>query len=548
MSAGPVPRLAGLAAAAALFHVVLVLPDRLNAVTPQALTLFPLELPVLLAGLAVLRPHGWAAAVLRAALVAWLASSVALRLTDMGMRSAYNRPFNPAIDLHLIPAGMNLLTTSVGAVAAWAALALVVAALAVLAAALWWATGRWAGLAPRGVPRRLAGGAAFIAALVAAGEAGHRFGAWTAPLRPPGDPFALCSTVTQTARMVTTLDRMADFRRAAREDPFADAGAVLDRAHGRDILIVFVESYGRSSFDVPLYAPTHTGTLRDGEAALAARGLAMRSGWLTAPMVGGQSWLSHATLGTGLWVSDQPRYAAALASRRQWLFHLGQGAGFHTAAVMPAITLAWPEAEKMGFDTILPAAELGYSGPRFNWATMPDQFTLDALDRLVRDRVDGPVMAQVALVSSHAPWVPVPDMIDWDALGDGTVFAPQAARGDPPEVVWRDRDRVRDQYRLAIDYSLTAVLDYAARQDEAALMVVLGDHQSAPMISQSDSFDVPVHVIGPPDVVAQFDAWGWTPGLVPDAKLSSWPMDAFRDRFLSVLSSGAPAQAAGLRP
>jgi hypothetical protein len=156
-------------------------------------------------------------------------------------------------------------------------------------------------------------------------------------------------------------------------------------------------------------------------------------------------------------------------------------------------------------------------------------------------------MAQVALVSSHAPWVPVPDMIDWDALGDGSIFGPQAARGDPPEVVWRDRDRVRDQYRRAIDYTLTAVLDYAARQDVPALMVVLGDHQSAPMISQSDSFDVPVHLIGPPDVLAHFDAWGWTPGLVPDADLTPWPMDAFRDRFLGALSSGAPSQAAGLR-
>jgi hypothetical protein len=545
MQVGPA-RLAALAAAAILFHLVLVVPDRLNAVTFAALTLFPLELPALLAGLAVLPPRSRWTPWLRGALVAWLLASVTLRLADLGMRSAYNRPFNPAIDLHLLPAGVNLLSTSIGGVAAWAALLAAVAALMLLGAGLWWATGRWTGLARDRWTRRTAAGIAAVSALVAVMEAGHRLDAWSAPVRPPGDPFALRTTASQAARMVTTLDQMAAFGRAVANDPFADGAARLDRADGHDILVVFVESYGRSSIDAPLYAPTHTATLRAGAAALADRGLAMRSGWLTAPMVGGQSWLSHATLGTGLWVADQPRYAAALASGRQWLFHLGRDAGFHTAAVMPAITLAWPEAEKMGFDTILPAADLGYAGPRFNWATMPDQFTLAALDRLVRDPVDDPVMAQVALVSSHAPWVPVPDMIPWDALGDGTVFAPQAARGDPPEVVWRDRDRVRDQYRKAIDYSLTAVLAYAARQDDPALMVVLGDHQSAPMISQSDSFDVPVHVIGPPELVAHFDPWGWTPGLVPDADLLPWPMDAFRDRFLAALTSDAPVQAAGM--
>jgi hypothetical protein len=40
---------------------------------------------------------------------------------------------------------------------------------------------------------------------------------------------------------------------------------------------------------------------------------------------------------------------------------------------------------------------------------------------------------------------------------------PWRGPGDPPDVVWRDRDRVRDQYRQAVDYALTVVFDYAAR-------------------------------------------------------------------------------------
>lgn len=548
MIVGQAARGAALVVAAMLLHLVLVLPDRLGAVTPQALTLFPLELPALLAGLAALGLRSRVTAAIRAAVVLWLGASVVFRVADMAMMTTYNRPFNPVIDLNLIPAALNLLTGSVGAVMAWAAFAGAIAALAMVAGALWWATGCWVGLLRTRALRATGATLATLSAVVAVAEAGHRLEAWTLPLRPPGDPFVLRTTAIQTQRMTTTLGQLAAFRRAAEQDPFADAAPLFDHVGGRDILIVFVESYGRASMDNPLYAPTHTATLQAGAEALESRGLAARSGWLTAPMVGGQSWLSHATLASGLWVADQARYAAALASPRLSLFHLGQGAGFHTAAVMPAITLAWPEAEFMGFDTILPEAALGYAGPRFNWVTMPDQFTLAALDRLVRDPIDTPVMAQVALVSSHAPWTPVAEMVDWDALGDGTIFAPQAARGDPPAVVWRDRDRVRAQYRDAIDYSLTAALDYAARQERPALMVLLGDHQSAPFVSQSDSFDVPVHVIGPPEVIARIDDWGWSPGLVPDGALQAWPMDAFRDRFVAAMSSGGPQQAVEVRP
>ena len=115
-----------------------------------------------------------------------------------------------------------------------------------------------------------------------------------------------------------------------------------------------------------------------------------------------------------------------------------------------------------------------------------------------------------------------------------------ATSGDPPQVVWRDRDRVRDQYRRSISYTLRTVMSWAARQSEdPPLMVILGDHPPAAFVSLIDSRDVPVHVIGPPDLVARFDAFGWTPGLIPDPATLPLPMESFRDRFLSAFTSGA---------
>ena len=179
----------------------------------------------------------------------------------------------------------------------------------------------------------------------------------------------------------------APSRRPPPNDPYA-ARETLLRGIDRDVLIVFVESYGRTSLDTPLYAETHRTTLTEAEARLGALGLEMRSGLLSAPTRGGQSWLSHATFANGLWIADQTSYAAALASNRRGLFHIASDAGFRTAAVMPQITLDWPESARMGFETVLAAPDLGYAGLPFNWVTMPDQFTFAALDRLLRDGRD----------------------------------------------------------------------------------------------------------------------------------------------------------------
>ncbi|MGB0498920.1 MAG: sulfatase-like hydrolase/transferase, partial [Rubricella sp.] len=414
-----------------------------------------------------------------------------------------------------------------------------------VAAGLWWATGRWAGLRPaRGL--RIGGVAALVPfAAVAIVEIGDAMRRWTAPVDIPGAAFTARVAVERAEMLSRTFARLRDFRQAAETDPFTGAAPLLDIIGTRDVLFVYVESYGAASLTNPRYAPTHLPTLARIENDLAARGLSMRSGWLDAPIIGGQSWLSHATLATGLWIPDQRTYGAALVSGRRSLFHLAQDNGFETVAVMPAITMDWPEAAFMGFDRIYAADDLGYAGLPFNWVTMPDQFTLAALDRLVLDGAPGeerpPVFAQVALISSHAPWTPVPDLVAWDDIGDGRIFDAVAQSGDPPEVVWRDRDRVRDQFRQAIDYSLETVGDFIARLDgEPPLIFVLGDHPPALFVSEDPAMTVPIHVIGPAGLVDRFAAWGWAPGMVPAPSAPALGMDAFRNRLLRTFSGAAP--------
>ncbi|MFU8898467.1 MAG: sulfatase-like hydrolase/transferase [Roseinatronobacter sp.] len=531
--------------ASVVLFLVLIQPNHPQAMTWGALRLFPLELPVIVAAL-VLLGRGALGYGFRAALVGTLGVIVLLKLADFGTFIAFNRGFNLLVDLGLVHAGWTLLQGSIGLPLATLAAGGALVAFAALIAALWWATGVWAALP---VPRLARVGAAILlvpAAAAAIAEIGQARRAWSLPetvrAALPGAAFTARVGIERVEQFRDTRADIAAFRKAALQDPMRGAGPLLDRLEGRDLILLYVESYGRSSFENPLYMPTHTATLHAMEEDLRARGLSMRSGWASAPMVGGQSWLTHGSVASGMWLNTQGRYRALLASPRQTLFHFAQEAGLRTVAIKPAHIFPWPEGEYFGFDAVYNAADLGYQGAPFNWVTMPDQFTLHALDRLERDQpARGAQVVQVALVSSHAPWVPIPELVDWDAIGDGTIFNQWALSGDPPEVVWRDHDRVRDQFRLAVDYSLQTVGAWAARHaDNPPLIVMLGDHEPARFVSGVQGFDVPVHIIGPEDLVSRFAEIGWTEGMLPAPDLPALRIDRLRDLLLDRLSTGAP--------
>lgn len=527
-----------LGAAAAVLYLVLIQPNHPAAMTWWALLVFPLELPAILFGLLVIDTARLRLTV-RIVITAALSVIALLKTADYAMFTALTRGFNPVADLPLIEAGLRLLVGAIGPLLATLALLMAVAAIALVISAIWWATGVWAKTsAPMPVVRAGAAVAALSGALAVA-EIGQAMGRWSVPISIPGAAFTARVGIERVDMVVRTIDELRSFNALARQDPYVDADGLF-AAIDRDVLIVFVESYGRTSLDTPFFEEMHRATLARSSERLADLGLSMRSGILSAPTRGGQSWLSHATFANGLWISDQTRYGAALASGRATLFHLAERAGFRTAAVMPQITLEWPEADFMGFETVLAADDLDYRGLPFNWVTMPDQYTLSAMDRLLRAETGDdtrPLFAQVALSSSHAPWVPVPELIDWDTVGDGRIFDAMATQGDPPDVVWRDRDRVRAQYRLAIDYALQTVFDYAARHaGEPPLMIVVGDHQAAGFVALDERPDVPVHVIGPEHLVSLVAEWGFAPGLIPADEVPAIPMDQMRNMILDAFS------------
>jgi hypothetical protein len=257
--------------------------------------------------------------------------------------------------------------------------------------------------------------------------------------------------------------------------------------------------------------------------------------------VGGYSWLAHATLQSGLWIDDQLTYEQLQAADRSTLTSLFGRAGWRTAVAIPSSASPWPEGQRFyRYDVMYGTGDLGYAGPAFSYAKVPDQFTLEALRR--RELGPGPrrpVMAEVDLVSSHSPWAPLPRLVPWADLGDGAVFGPMPAQGQDPTSVWGDPQRVRAAYADSIRYSLGALLSFVREYGDDDLVVVLvGDHQpSSAVTGEGAGRDVPVSVIArDPRVLDRIAPWRWHEGLLPGPGAPVWPMDAFRDRFVAAYS------------
>ncbi|MGW0820188.1 sulfatase [Streptomyces sp. NPDC002845] len=337
------------------------------------------------------------------------------------------------------------------------------------------------------------------------------------------------------------------FAEQAAVDAFADTppDELLTGLRGKDVLITFIESYGRSAIDDPAMAEEMDATLTQKTKELTEAGFSSRSGWLRSPVEGAGSWLAHSTFLSGLWIKNQQRYLTLTSGDRLTLTEAFRRTGaWRTVGIVPGTQKAWPEGKFFGLDHIYDSDQLGYQGPKFSWSTMPDQYTLSAFEKLEHGRErDEPLMAEIILTSSHNPWSPLPKTIGWDEVGDGSVYDAIQKAGKDPKDVWQNPEDVRTEYRKSVQYSLTSLVDYVVKYGgKDTVLVFLGDHQPNRTVTGGNAgLDVPVSIVAQdPDVLDRIADWGWTDGLKPASDAPQWRMDTFRDRFLTAYGSGSP--------
>ncbi|WP_369261451.1 sulfatase-like hydrolase/transferase [Streptomyces sp. R35] len=348
----------------------------------------------------------------------------------------------------------------------------------------------------------------------------------------------------RAVRVRNTLRDEAAFAKVAKKDAFANTppDQLLTGLRGKDMMITFIESYGRSAIEDAVMAPGVDATLTSENEKLTKAGFAAKSGWLTSATYGGSSWLGHSTFLSGLWVNNQQRYRTVTAGDHLTLPGAFKKTGaWDTVGIMPGVQKAWPESKFYGIDKVYDSRDLGYKGPKFSWSTMPDQYALTAFERLEHSKKhDKPLMSTIILTSSHQPWAPIPKTVPQDQVGDGSVYDAIEKAGKKPADIVTDSTKSKEEYGKSIQYSVTSLIDYLVKYgNKNTVLIFLGDHQPMARVSGNNaSRDVPVSIVAKdPKVLDKIADWNWTDGLQPEHNAPVWKMSAFRDRFLTAYGS-----------
>ncbi|PRY35146.1 sulfatase [Umezawaea tangerina] len=521
--------------------LVLVAPADFDRFTVGEFARVPLEGLVGVVVLLVLPPRARRVVALVGGVL--LGVLTVVKLMDIGFDAVLYRPFDLVLDWPLLGPAVDYVKVTVGTAGEIAAI--VLTALLVIGVVV---------LTTRSVLRladvvgrhRLAATRAVALAAIAALT-------WVFPGVPVVSSNAVSLAVDHTKQVGVGLHDKEAFAAESAVDAYRDTpgSQLLTGLRGKDVVIAFVESYGRDAVEDPELAPVVDAALDRGTRTLKEAGYSSRSGWLTSPTAGGGSWLAQATLLSGLWIDNQQRYRTLMASDRLTLNDAFRRADWRSVGVVPGITQAWPEGEFFGYDPVYAAADLGYRGPRFGYATMPDQYTLSAFQKAERSKPGhAPVMASIPLLSSHAPWSPIPRGIDWDDVGDGSVYNTMESGNQAPESIFgRDPKGVRADYARSVEYSVDTLVSYVKTYgDDNLVLVFLGDHQPAQIVTgEGAGHDVPITVVAhDPAVLDRVSSWGWNDGIKPAPEAPVWPMSDFRDKFLTAF--GTPPTVAAVSP
>ena len=255
---------------------------------------------------------------------------------------------------------------------------------------------------------------------------------------PPGRRRATPRPASSRSSRGCATGRRSPRRPASTPSATRPAADLLTGLRGKTVILAFVESYGRSAVQDPALAPRVDAALDAGTAPAARRRLRrpqrlahladLRRRQLARPLdaalraVGRQpAALPHRRRQRPLHPHRRLRAGRLADGRLGARRHPGLAGG----RVLRTTTRSSTRA-----DDGLPRARRSAGRPCPTSTRSPPSSGKELAPG------HAPVMAEIALVSSHAPWAPLPAAVPWDAVGDGSVFDPMPAAGDQPGAVW----------------------------------------------------------------------------------------------------------------
>jgi phosphatidylglycerophosphate synthase len=523
-----------------LVWAVLVSPDQPDFFKAGAFLRVPLE-GLVVVGIAIFLPVN-GRRILAVLIGLALALVVVLKVINYEIFSLFSRPFEPLGDIGQFGNALETLRLEQGASQARlieiGAVAAVVAAIVLLPLAMLRVTRVAADHRQRALRVLGAlGGAWLVLGVLGTTLVSHT----------PIASTISAGVIFDTAKVVRAeVHDEGVFAKEIKHDTFRDTptNQLLTALRGKDVLLVFDESFGRVAIEESSVAPEVDEALTEGDKRLASAGFHSRSGFLISPTFGGGSWLAHSSLQAGLWVHNLRRYAQLLPERRFTLASAFNRAGWRTVDEDVSNDRPWPEGKAFyHWDKIYNRNQVGYKGPTFSYASMPDQYIYSALQRLELGKTHRrPLFAEIDTVSSHQPWNRIPEEIPWNKVGNGSIYnhLPNHYERESFLSFWDNAAKVQAGYGRSIVYSLKALTSYIQHYGKKNLVVIeLGDHQPRnPVTGEQAGHQVPISIIAhDPKVLKAIEGWGWNPGLRPRKDAPVWPMSGFRNRFFRAFDS-----------
>ena len=315
-------------------------------------------------------------------------------------------------------------------------------------------------------------------------------------------------------------------REAAAEAPDYRFPGLRDR----DIYVFVIEAYGYASVYRPELA-RHLDPYRDRlEEVLNAKGYRVVTSYLRSPVAGGYSWLAEATFLTGQWINSQERFLQLYDAGLPTLSGTLHEGGYYTLTIRPGTVHGeWPEGwdlYRFEESIIAHGDGFGFAGPWFSYVPVTDQFAIWTAHHRIKELTqpggaaeDRPLLVYYQLVSSHTPFNKIPPLIEWEELGDGSVYHERSDEILRFDNTWTGGTQLVEGYLASMSYVFDVITDYVDRvmdHSRDPVIVILGDHEpQRPIRSTESVLSVPIHVAGRDDIVGCFIAEGFGAGMRP---------------------------------
>lgn len=407
------------------------------------------------------------------------------------------------------------------------------------------------GLARERTPRVLGLWLLALAVTANAEVAGRPDIAWLEPKAP----VAFFGLRAAQANLRQSALYLAEFEEAGAAPVDRRYEALLRRRLARrpNVSLLMIEAYGEVLFAAPFEGFTRALAARV-EARLAARGYGVRTAFSEAPVHGGGSWLSMATMQVGLRIARPSQYALLerVSTRVPGFTRFFEAQGYRTYGLFPGNTLrtGLAQYDLYGRQVVVEGHHLDFHGHVQPWGAAPDQYAWGFFLERHLAAAPSPRFVTAMSVSTHWDWwYQAPYVEDWRTLGDADETNDVRAGGWEPLPPPAGQDVYEPRYATAVEYEWRVLLDVLeAEPTDDAVFIIIGDHQ--PYLgprSTRGSFRTPVHVVTRHQpTLAAFEAAGFTPGLfaAPPAATTLWHEGLFSLVVSRLLLADGQADAA----